>query len=56
MKLVHLAPDPRHLVREVYLIPEVLARFRRSAEGVERRGYDGGGRLLVVEDGERAGD
>ena len=54
VELVHLSPDPRHLVREVDLVAEELARGGRGAKGVHGGGDDGGGGLLVVEDAEGA--
>ncbi len=53
MQLVHLAPDPRHLAREVDLVPEVGAGLGRRAQRVQGRGDDGRRGFLVVEDGER---
>lgn len=54
VKLVHLAPDPGHLVREVDLVAEEFAGRGGGAEGVHGGGDDGGGGLLVVEDAEGA--
>ncbi len=54
MKLVQLAPDPREPVPEVNLLAEDLARFLARAQCIQRGVDDGRGRLLVVEDGERA--
>lgn len=56
LKLVHLSPDPRHLMSEVDLIAQVLPRFGGCAQGVHRGRDDGAGGFLIVEDGESGRD
>lgn len=56
MQLVHLAVDPGDLVLEVDLVAERRAGVAVGAQGVERRGDDGGRHLLVVEDADGAND
>ena len=55
LHLVHVAADPRNLVLEVDFVAENLARLGRCAQRVQCRCDDGRRRLLVVEDGDRAG-
>jgi hypothetical protein len=50
VQLIHLPADPGDLVLEVDLVTQVFPGFLRRTQGVERRGYDWGGELLVVED------
>lgn len=56
MQLVHLPPDPRHLVRKVDLVAEILPRLGRRAQREHGRGYHGAAGFLVVEDRERGRD
>ena len=43
-------------MREVYLVSEVFAGFWGGAKGVHGGGYNGRGRLLIIEDRECGGD
>ena len=52
LQLIHLPPYPRELIPEVNLIAEFLPAELARAQRVQRRGDDGRGRFLVVEDEE----
>lgn len=52
MQLVHLPPNPRHLVPEVNLVAQFPPARLARAQRVQGRGDDGGVGFLVVEDAE----
>jgi len=54
MHLIDFTLDPRVLAGKVYFVAEDVAHCGIGAQRVERRGYDGGFLLLVVEEGGEA--
>ena len=54
MQLIHLATNPRNLLRKVDLIAEDLTSPRRRPQRIQRAVHDARRRLLVIEDAQHA--